>query len=149
MFERMVKSKARCHFIQYMRNKPTKWGFKLWVLADMTGYTVDFNIYTGNSEERSESGLSHDVVVRLIDPLLAFQGYQLYINNFYSSPVLCDHLLGVGIAATGTFRTNRQGIPEEVSSMKAALEMKVPRGTGYYLRPPAFRIVYTCCSIHV
>ena len=27
--ERMVKSKARCHFIQYMRNKPVKWGFKL------------------------------------------------------------------------------------------------------------------------
>ena len=26
--ERMVKSKARCHFIQYMKNKPCKWGFK-------------------------------------------------------------------------------------------------------------------------
>jgi len=46
--ERMVKSKARCHLVQYMRNKPVKWGFKLWVLADMSGYTIDFNIYTGN-----------------------------------------------------------------------------------------------------
>ena len=34
--ERMVKSKA----FQYMSNKPTKWGFKLWVLADTTGYTL-------------------------------------------------------------------------------------------------------------
>lgn len=32
--QRMVKSKSRCHFRQYMRNKLTKWGFKLWVLAD-------------------------------------------------------------------------------------------------------------------
>ena len=45
-----------------MRNKPTKWGFKLWVLADMTGYTVDFDIYTGKLTEESESGLAYDVV---------------------------------------------------------------------------------------
>ena len=29
-----------------MKDKPTKWGFKLWVVADPSGYTVDFNIYT-------------------------------------------------------------------------------------------------------
>ena len=50
----MVKSKSRCHFRQYnMRNKPSKWGFKLWVLADMTGYTVDFDMCTGKSTEKS------------------------------------------------------------------------------------------------
>lgn len=27
--ERMVKSKARCHFIQYMQNRLTKWDLKL------------------------------------------------------------------------------------------------------------------------
>ena len=36
--ERMVKSKARTHFQQYIQNKPTKWGFKFWVIADPTGY---------------------------------------------------------------------------------------------------------------
>ena len=30
--KRIVKSKARCHLKQYMKSKPTKWGFKLWVL---------------------------------------------------------------------------------------------------------------------
>jgi len=60
-------------------------GFKLWVLADMTGYTVDFDIYTGKSTE--ESGLSYDVVTKLVQPL-AFQGYELYVDNFYSSPDL-------------------------------------------------------------
>ena len=32
---------------QYIRNKPTKWGFKFCVLADPTGYTLDFNVYSG------------------------------------------------------------------------------------------------------
>ena len=43
--ERMVKSRARCHMIQYMKNKPTKFGFKLWVVADPSGYTID-SMYT-------------------------------------------------------------------------------------------------------
>ena len=46
--ERMVKSKGRFFFKQYIRNKPTKWGFKLWVLADSsTGYNWDMVVYTG------------------------------------------------------------------------------------------------------
>ena len=36
--ERMVKSKARNHMIQCMKNKPTKWVLKLWV---PTGFTCD------------------------------------------------------------------------------------------------------------
>ena len=65
--ERMVKSKARCHMIQYIRNKPVKWGFKLWVVADTSGYTVDFNIYTGK-DECSDQGLTYKVVMDLLAP---------------------------------------------------------------------------------
>lgn len=37
--ERMVCSKARFSFKQYIRNKPTNWGFKLWCLCDaVTAY---------------------------------------------------------------------------------------------------------------
>jgi hypothetical protein len=44
--ERMVKFKHRSGIRQYMKNKPTKWGIKLWVLADSSnGYTIDFNVY--------------------------------------------------------------------------------------------------------
>jgi hypothetical protein len=37
----MVKSRHRSGIRQYIRDKPTKWGIKLWVLADSSnGYTI-------------------------------------------------------------------------------------------------------------
>ena len=50
--ERMVLSKARFSYEQYIRNKPTKWGFKLWCLCDAhNGYTVQFSVYKGKTGE--------------------------------------------------------------------------------------------------
>ncbi len=58
--ERIVATKARISLKQYIKNKPTKWGIKLFVLCDSNGYTVDFNIYTGKSSVVSGKGLSFD-----------------------------------------------------------------------------------------
>ena len=52
--ERMVRSKARFSFEQYIRNKSTKWGFKLWCLRNSSnGYTIKFSVYRGKSGEVS------------------------------------------------------------------------------------------------
>ena len=99
--ERMLRSKARTHFRQYIRNKPTKWGFKYWVIADVTGYTVDFNLYIGKATESSGNGLGFDVVMELIHQY-AFQGYELFTDNFYTSPILLTELLQYRIVSTGT-----------------------------------------------
>ena len=48
--ERMVATKAKTGMTQYMRDKPTKWGMKLFVLAESrNGYTINFNIYHGKA----------------------------------------------------------------------------------------------------
>ena len=46
--ERMVRNNGRYSFRQYISirdKKPTKWGMKLWVSADLsTGYTYNFDV---------------------------------------------------------------------------------------------------------
>ena len=144
--ERMVRSKARTHFRQYMRNKPTKWGFKYWVLADITGYTVDFNLYEGKAAQSSGKGLGFDVVMNLVGPY-AFQRYEVFFDNFYTSATILNELLQHEIVSTGTLRTDRVGVPKEVTVMKKITEKKnVPCGTGYYFRKEGDSITY--CTWH-
>lgn len=57
--EQMVATKAHTGMTQYMKAKPTKCGFKLFVLANScNGYTVDFNLYTGKTQFPSGVGLA-------------------------------------------------------------------------------------------
>lgn len=112
-----------------MKNKPTKWGFKLWVLADRTGYTVDFDIYTGKSTTWSQFGFSNNLVMQLSQPL-DFQGYEIYCDNIYSSPGLFHNLLQLEIYATGSFCIDRCGLPGDVVLKTALEKSKVSRGTG-------------------
>ena len=57
--EAMIPFKGRLAFKQYMKDKPTKWGIKVFVLADATnGYIKAFQVYTGkNVERRNDVGL--------------------------------------------------------------------------------------------
>ena len=76
-----------------MPNKPTRFGFKLWVLAEShSGYTWNFDVYTGRTvNDQPEVGLAYNVVMRLTQPLLN-QGYSLYCDNFYSTIGLAQAL---------------------------------------------------------
>ena len=90
-----------------------------------------------------ESGLAYDVVMLLIKPL-CYQGYQLFCDNFYTSPKLFEDLFEIYISATGKIRLNHRGVPEEVKMLKLALTHKShERGEGYYIRDGASPSVYS------
>ena len=130
--ERMVRNKGRYAFRQYMKDKPTKWGMKLWVVADaVTGYTYDFEVYTGKTRSGpSKLGLGYDVCMRLMKSLFR-QGYKLFIDNYYSSVQLIIDLLKCKTTTCGTILVNRKGIPIQ---MKASSKKKGERGTVRWVR---------------
>ena len=118
--ESMIGFKGRLAFLQYMPNKPHKWGMKAWVLADAAnGYTWGWQLNTGKESVPSVLGLSHRVVLELLDdPRLQPNRHTIYMDNFYSSPVLFSDLVSRGFAVCGTLRSNWRGIPEDVKGAK-------------------------------
>ena len=118
--ERMVNSRHRSGIRQYIKDKLTKWGIKLWVLADSSnGYTIDFNVHIGKAAvgEVSKHGLGYDVVMRVMQPFLN-QGYRLYVDNFYTSVALMNDLFAQRVPATGTIVETRRGFPENLKNGK-------------------------------
>uniref|UniRef100_A0A672LU74 PiggyBac transposable element-derived protein domain-containing protein n=1 Tax=Sinocyclocheilus grahami TaxID=75366 RepID=A0A672LU74_SINGR len=151
--ERMIATKARISFKQYMKAKPTKWGIKLFVLADVNGYTIDFKIYTGKSKFASGKGLSFDVVTSLVNRDYLGSGYVIYCDNFYTSPLLFRHLHQLGFGTCGTYREGRVGVP---STKQNALNKRSPRGSIRWIRNDVLlfvkwmdtREVSMCTTIH-
>ncbi|KAJ8369760.1 hypothetical protein SKAU_G00097880 [Synaphobranchus kaupii] len=119
--ESLMLWKGRLGFRQYIPSKRHRFGIKFFVLCDVvTGYVQDMVIYTGatTSIESVEGlGVSGSVVMTLLAPHLG-KGHVLYVDNWYSSPTLFQHLLHQGTGACGTVRLNRRGMPTFPKKMK-------------------------------
>ena len=77
----MIKFKGRLSFRQYLPAKPTKWGVKLWNMADSdTGYMHHFQIYTGK-EDAQEKGSSYRVVMDLCSNILG-KTFEFILTTF-------------------------------------------------------------------
>ena len=99
------------------------------------GYPCAFSVYRGKyGEVRSENGLGYDVVMSLIKPY-CLHGYSLYLDNFYTSPILVSDLYKKKVHCTGTLDPKRKGVPSEISSLNKNLaKSNVLRGEGAYIR---------------
>lgn len=116
--ESMIKFKGRSSLKQYMPKKPIKRGYKLWVLADKSGYVVEFEIYTGKCGDIRQYDLGPTVVRRLTENL-AGRNYNVYIDNYFVSYFLMEDLKDKQINACGTVLIDRKNLPtfQETKSM--------------------------------
>ncbi|KAI2645499.1 PiggyBac transposable element-derived protein 4 [Labeo rohita] len=103
--ESLMKWKGRVAFRQFIPSKRNRFGVKFFVLCDvLTGYVQDMIIYSGSTTDIQHYqglGISGSVVMTLLAPYLR-KGHVLYVDNWYSSPTLFQHLLSLGTGACGT-----------------------------------------------
>lgn len=132
--EQMCATKLRHHLKQYMPDKPHKWGFKLFLLCGISGYTYNFEVYSGQENDSTsrfegepDLGASSNIVVRLARLIPKNKKYKLYFDNYYTSVPVIVYLYKEGIFSLGTVRRNRIRncmLPSEVEYKK------MPRGSS-------------------
>ncbi len=114
--EAMIKYFGKCGLKQSMRNKPIRFGFKVWVLATVSGFVVSFDLYQGKglglhtTENVKAVGAAGASVLDVLD--LMPEGkrklpYHIFADNFFSSQKLIDVLLEKNYQYTGTIRQDR------------------------------------------
>ncbi|CAG5022000.1 unnamed protein product [Parnassius apollo] len=101
---------------QFIRGKPIRYGYKLWVGATSGGYIAWFEPYQGASTftnaQYSQLGLGASVVLSYADQLATLgygKNYHLFIDNFFTGLPLVHELTERGFRVTGTIRENRSG----------------------------------------
>lgn len=115
--------------------KPHKWGYKLFVMAGVSGFAYNLEIYSGQENDpalrlSSEPDIdaSGNVVVRLARIVPLDKHFKLYYDNYYTSISLMIYLKTRGIESLGTVRRNR--LKNVLFPLDTAMKSK-ERGTMY------------------
>ncbi|CAK9810844.1 PiggyBac transposable element-derived protein 4 [Anthophora plagiata] len=125
--ESVVKFKGKIAFITYNPNKPTKWGIRIYALADSkTGYLFTILPYYGSITSDNISRPDLPVTTRiplhlyqkLLDRIPNAKGYHMYTDRYYTSIPLAEELLKMNCHLTGTIKVNRKGVPKEMKKPK-------------------------------
>ncbi|XP_029841450.2 piggyBac transposable element-derived protein 2 [Ixodes scapularis] len=107
--EMIIPFKGRCALKQYLRNKPDKWGIKVFARAGASGFVYSFDVYVGKATitQPSDLGISGDIVIELTGSLPPGKGFKVAFDNWFSSYGLVCALKERGLLSVGTVRPNR------------------------------------------
>ena len=102
----MVGFRSSVLFKQYCPKKPTKYGLKLFVLADSsTGYVYNFVLYTGSETMSSLPAAFSDLPVpaQYVMADMLHRGHIVYTDRYYSSIPLANALSSRGTGFVGIY----------------------------------------------
>lgn len=113
--EKLEAFRGKCPFRQFIKNKPAKYGLKIFSLVDVQlSYTYNMEIYAGKQPEGpfQVSNSAKDVTLRMIR-VIENSGRNLTTDNWYTSVPLAIELLDKKLTLVGTLRKNKAEIPPE------------------------------------
>ena len=111
--ESLLGFRGRCAFKQYIPNKPSKYGIKVYVLADSESfYSVSSKIYVGAGTHtpRSELPVPTQAVLDLIT-IISGTNRNITTDNYYTSIPLANELKSRQLTLVGTMKKNKRCIP--------------------------------------
>ena len=119
--ESMILFKGQSSMKQYNPKKTIKRGYKLWMIANTDGYINKFDVYQGKFDQVREDiksfGLGKGVVLSMVDHLHN-KNHEVYLDNYFTSIPLLEHLKNVGVHACGTIKANRKFLPTRLKQDK-------------------------------
>ena len=109
--ESMIRFKGRHKFKVYMLRKPTKHGFKAYVVAESsTGFCLSWEMHSFTEENPF---CLRKTLARLLTPF-ADRGFTVYMDRYYTSPSLLTELSKFNIKACGTVLPGRLKLSETI-----------------------------------
>ena len=139
--ETLVKFKGKIYFRQFIPIKPGRFGIKCFTLAESSsGYVLVSKIYTGKEQGVQQKDLGRRVVMDLMEKFLD-KGYVLFMDNYYSSVPLFQELSSRGTLACGTVRSNRKGLPTDITNPGSGEVKGLNRGESLYRQKGAITCV--------
>lgn len=121
--ESTVGFKGKVVFKVYNKDKPTKWGIKVFVASESkTGYICALEPYLGKGTTdnmvRPDLGVTSRVVLQLVQKLKDaygdIEGMHIFTDRYYTNMDVAHALLEMKVHLTGTIMRNRKGLPEEL-----------------------------------
>lgn len=113
--ESMVKYYGKHSCKQFIRNKPIRFGYKIWCLCSSVGYLVNFDIYQGkniadNTQYQTMFGKSTAPLIQMIDCFpndMKKMPFNFFFDNLFTGLNVLAYLRENGYGGTGTMRQNR------------------------------------------
>ena len=119
---------------QFITRKPTRFGFKIWVMFTPAGELICCVPYVGAKTNIFQHGLSQGpvVVYDLVESVELIHGSKVVCDNLFTSIDFMDHLSTKGIGVLGTMRQSRMN-DLSLPSKKETNDMKRVDIKQFYL----------------
>jgi hypothetical protein len=120
--EQLFPTKARCRFIQYMPDKPQKFGIKFWLSSDVaTKYVINGFPCLGKVEDRNKNTpLGEFVVMKLVEPFI-MKYRTITMDNSFTSIPSANRLIPLKTSILGTLRSNKKELPNIFKQKKDSM----------------------------